>query len=51
MAARMDGDAQDRWSPVRELRESFLLLALTASSLAGFVGLGVLAVRLIATGR
>jgi hypothetical protein len=51
MVARDDAELIRRWSPVRELRETFFLLAFTASSLSAFVGLGVLAVRLIASGR
>jgi len=39
------------WSPVRELRESFFLIALTASSLSAYVGLGLVAVRLISAVR
>ena len=34
--------------PVRELRDTFLLIALTVSSLAGYLGLGFLAVRIFA---
>jgi hypothetical protein len=51
MKPHIDGDKGDGWSPVRELRESVFLLALTVSSMAAYVGLGIVAVRLIATVR
>jgi hypothetical protein len=41
----------ERWSPGKELRDSLFLLALTASSLSAYIGLGVVAVRLFATAR
>lgn len=40
--------SDDRWAPFRELRDSIMLLALTASSLGAYIGLGVVVVRLIA---
>jgi hypothetical protein len=36
-------------APVRELRDSFVLLALMASSLSAYVGIGVLILRVFAT--
>lgn len=36
-----------RPSPVRELRDSLVLLGLVVSSLGAYIGLGVLAVRLL----
>ena len=43
--------AIERSSPSKELRDSLFLLALTVSSLSAYVGLGVVAVRLFASGR
>lgn len=37
-------------APVRELRESLLLFALTASTLGAYVGLALAAVKVFATG-
>ncbi|HEX9755562.1 MAG TPA: hypothetical protein VGA42_07625 [Gemmatimonadales bacterium] len=45
-AARSLGDG--RPAPGRELRDSFLLLGLVISSLGAYIGLGALAVRLLA---
>lgn len=45
--APIDPHAAER-SPARELRDSFMLIALTVSSLSAYVGLGVLVVRLFA---
>ncbi len=39
---------QDWRAPVRELRDSLFLLVLVASSLSAYVGIGVIAVRLLA---
>ena len=39
---------QQRFQPVKELRDSVFLLVLTVSSLSVYVGLGVLVVRLFA---
>ncbi|MFN2614100.1 MAG: hypothetical protein ABR552_04700 [Actinomycetota bacterium] len=36
------------FQPLRELRDSFYLIALTVASMGGVVGLGFLAVRLFA---
>ena len=36
------------FQPLRELRDSFFLIALTVASMGGLVGLGFLAVRLFA---
>lgn len=36
-------------SPVRELRDSLVLLVLAISSLSAYIGLGVVAVRLFAS--
>lgn len=41
--------AEDSWAPVRELRDSIYLLALTASSLGVYLGLGAVVVRLVAS--
>ena len=38
-------------APVRELRDSFMLLALMASTLGTYVGVGILVVRIFATAR
>lgn len=40
--------AQERIAPMRELQQSFLLLALTVSSLGAYIGVGFLVVRLFA---
>ena len=41
----------DGWKPVKELRESLLLLALMLSSMSAFIGLAAVAVRLFAGTR
>ena len=41
----------DGWKPVKELRESLLLLVLMLSSMSAFIGLGAVAVRLFAGTR
>lgn len=47
----MDGKSErDRYrpAPIRELRQSLFLLGLVVSSLGGYIGLGFVAVRLLA---
>ena len=39
----------DGWKPVKELRESLLLIVLMLSSAGAIIGLGAVAVRLFAT--
>ena len=41
----------DGWKPVKELRESLLLIVLMLSSMSAFIGLGAVAVRLFAGAR
>ena len=41
----------DGWKPVKELRESLLLLVLMLSSMSAYIGLGAVAVRLFAGTR
>ncbi len=41
----------DGWKPVKELRESLFLIALMASSMTAYIGLGAVAVRLFAGAR
>jgi hypothetical protein len=43
--------AVDDWQPVKELRESFYLIALMVSSMSAYIGLGAVAVRLFASIR
>lgn len=42
---------EDQRQPIRELRDSLFLIALMASSLSAYLGLGVVAVRLFAGAR
>lgn len=42
---------EDGFKPVKELRESLLLIVLMLSSMSAFIGLGAVAVRLFAGTR
>jgi hypothetical protein len=41
----------DGWKPVKELRESLLLIVLMLSTMSAYIGLGAVAVRLFAGTR
>lgn len=42
---------QQEWTPVSELRQSLLLLALTVSSMGAYLGIAAAAVRLVSVVR
>lgn len=47
----VDRPAEDGWKPIKELRESLFLIALMLSTMSAYIGLGAVAVRLLAGTR
>ncbi|MGZ6508346.1 MAG: hypothetical protein ACXVD7_04810 [Actinomycetota bacterium] len=46
-----DRTSDDGWKPIKELRESLFLIALMVSTMSAYIGLGAVAVRLLAGSR